>query len=187
MALILPSATKNFYEPSLVDFKAVLEAVNGNSAGQVSLITTLPADIETAWATVGAGNHTIDSPTNFGTDVVGSGPMGTISDVIVGTAESPEEVGYKLQIGAIPEIQVYIDGTGLTQATVIGLCLLVGRDNFSQGSDADLRYMLPVDNLVVTDGQLLSTGGFEIGISYSEILSVVVMGGTAVPTAFATP
>ena len=187
MALILPSAPKSFYDPSLLEFKSVLETVNGNSAGQVSLITALPADIETAWATVGAGNHTIDSPVNFGTDVVGSGPMGTISDILVGTSESPEEVGYKLQIGAIPEIQVYIDGTSTTQAVVIGLCLLVGRDNFSQGGNADLRYILPVNNLTVIDGQLLSTGGFEIGINYSEILSVVVAGGTAVPTAFTTP
>lgn len=180
MTLILPSAPKNFYDPSLLELKTVLETVNGNSAGQVSLIVTLPVDIETAWAEVGAGNHSIDNPVNFGSEVVGSGPMGTISDVLIGTEESPGENGHKIQIGAIPEIEVYIDGSGTTQATVIGLCLLVGRDNFSQGADADLRYIVPVDNLIVTDGQLLSTGGFEIAINYSEILSVEVAGGTEV-------
>ena len=57
MALTLPTAPKNFYEPTLQGLKDALEAVNGSSAGTITLLKTIPTTSDTAWAEAGAGNH----------------------------------------------------------------------------------------------------------------------------------
>lgn len=173
MALTLPTAPKNFYEPSLQGLKDALEAVNGSSSGTITLLKTIPTTADTAWAEAGAGNHEIETPANFGTEVIGSGPMGDISAILAGPEESVGESGYKLTIGVTPEILVYIDGTGVTTATGIAACLIVGRDTFAEGSDLDIRYMLPIDNLLVRDGQIVSFKEFEILINYSETDEII--------------
>jgi len=90
MALILPAAPKNFYDPSLNSLKSDLEAINGFTKGQISLITALPADIEAAWAEVGVGGDTANG-LNRGSVVIGNAAITTITGPVLGPEESPGE------------------------------------------------------------------------------------------------
>lgn len=165
--MILPAAPANFYSPSLLELKNKMESVNGSTKGQIVLITTLPADIEAAWAEVGVGGDTLDGA-NRGSFVVGNADIGTVTGPLDGPEEVAGEPGQKLTFGAISNIPVYIDGSGTTIKTVIGLALVEGIDAFGAGTGALVRYFLAAGNLVVTDGGLINTPAFDILINYSE-------------------
>ena len=171
MAIILPTAPKNFYTPSLQGLKDSLEATNGVSTGRATLLTGLPTNIDTAWAEVGCGNplqEDFTNSSNRGTLVIGTGLLGSISEVIAGASESAEETGYKLTFDAIPECDIYIDGSNITTASVVGLALIAGRDTFSSGGNDDVKFILPINNITVTDSQLASFKTFDISIGYAE-------------------
>jgi len=167
MALILPAAPKNFYNPSFLDFKTKLLAVNGLTQGKLTLLIDPPTTIETAWAEVGAAGDTV-SNTNRGTLVIGSADIVGISDPIVGPEEITGETGYKVQIAVVPSIPIYIDGTGSTTATVKGVAAIEGVDTFAAGTDGLVRYLFNVNDILVTDGGLISTPVIEVTINYSE-------------------
>jgi len=173
MTLILPAAPKNFYDPSLTTLKDVLEAVNGFTVGQVTLITALPENIEAAWAEVGVGGDTANG-LNRGSAVIGHGPIAGIIGPILGPEESIGENGYKLQFEEIPNVPIYIDGSGTTTAVVIGMALVVGTDAYAAGTDDYLKYILKVNNVTLTDDSLVTIPGVEIIINYSEAAAIVV-------------
>lgn len=155
MALVAPVAPKNFYEDGLTGLKTALEQVNGSSSGRVALISALPADIEAAWAEVGVGGDA-----SVGTVVLGYADLQAISAVIAGDAEGAGENGYKLTFDAIP-------GVGIdTTSTSIALALLVGRDTFAGGSDADVRYIVDMTDLAVTSGVDINLPTFDVEIQY---------------------
>jgi len=172
MALILPSAPANFYEPSLTVFKESVLRVNGSTKGQMALITAVPANIENAWAAVGVAGDTVQA-TNRGSFVIGNTDVVDITGPLIGPEESPGETGYKLTFDATPEMTIYIDGTGTTTATVIGAAILEGVDTYAGGTTDHLKYIFKTDPIVVTDGGLISLPEMELIINYSEEVPVV--------------
>ena len=159
----LPIAPKSFYDPSLDALKAALEVTNGSTSGQLALITAPPTDIEAAWAEVGAGGDG-----TLGSNVIGVADITTISVPVIGEAEGTTgEVGYKLQIDATPSM---ILNTGGGTVTALGIALLVGRDTLVDGSNADVKYIISIDPVQLTDGGVISIPAFEIGISYATVL-----------------
>jgi len=165
--MILPTAPANFYVPSLSEIKDVMEAQNGGTYGQVSLITAPPADIEAAWSEVGSGNHMTEG-NEVGTLVVGVAAIASISNVLAGPEETPGEIGYKIQFDAVPEIHIKIDGTGTTTAVIIGAALIVGRDTFESGTNDDVRYITKIQDLTVTDGGIITLPNWELIINYAQ-------------------
>ena len=172
MTLILPSAPANFYAPSLDTLKANMEAINGSTKGQVVLITAPPVDIENAWSEVGAAGDTAGAA-NRGTEVIGNADVGIITGPILGPEEAIGENGYKLQLGEVDKIEIYIDGSGSATATIIGVALVAGIDIYVNGTPDHLKYLLKVNDLIVTDGGLVSLPEVEIIINYSELESTV--------------
>jgi len=166
--MILPTAPKSFYDPSLNEIRNKLLAQNGSTIGQIALITAPPVAIETAWAEVGSGNNS-DPSNDVGTLVIGVANITTISEPVEGPEEVVGEYGYKLQFGAIPEVQIKIDDTGTTTAVIVGAALIVGRDTFDLGSDADVRYIAKIKDLTVTDGSIISLPDWELIINYAKV------------------
>ena len=173
MAIILPAAPKNFYDPSLITLKDDLDRVNGFTKGQIALITALPADIEAAWAELGVGGDTLNG-LNRGTAVIGHAPISVITGPVTGPEEAPGETGYKLQFDEVVDVPVYIDGSGLSTAVVIGMALVVGVDAYAAGTDNHLKYIMKVNNVTLTDDSLVTIPGVEIIINYSEAAAVVI-------------
>ena len=168
MAIILPAAPKNFYDPSLNELKDKLLAVNGSSKGRITLLTAPPIAIDSAWAEVGAAWDT-NQGSNRGSLVVGSADIGAINGPVLGPIEAGGEAGYKLQFGKIEDILVYINGSGTATTTVVGIALIEGVDSFALGTNPKVRYIIKVDNLVVTDGKKVTLPEFEIIINFGEI------------------
>ena len=168
MAIELPAAPKNFYDPSLNELKTKLNATNGSSKGRITLLTAAPASIESAWSEVGAAWNTKDGG-NRGSLVVGHSDVSTIVGPITGPVESGGELGYKLQFSEIKDIPVYINGSGNATAIVVGIALIEGVDTFSLGLNSNVRYIIKVDPIVVTDNKKITLPEFEIIINYSEI------------------
>lgn len=167
MALTLPSAPMNFYTPSLNELKNVLAAVNGSTKGQYVLLSAAPADIEAAWAEVGAGGNSSNG-NNQGTLVIGNKDIEGITGPVQGPEESVGEYGYKLQFDAVDQVPIYIDGSGTTTENVNAIALVEGVDIYANGGNALVRYLLKVDNLLVTDGALINVPALEVIINYSE-------------------
>lgn len=173
MSLILPSAPANFYAPSLNELKDKLEAVNGSTKGQLTLITGIPTNIENCWSEVGAGGDTLDG-SNRGSLVVANVDIPVITGPILGPEESLGENGYKLVFDAIDALPVYIDGTGSSSVTIIGGALVEGADLYAAGTAGMVRYLLKTSEITVTDGGLITLPSFEIVINYSEPLQLEV-------------
>lgn len=173
MAIILPTAPKNFYDPSLTTLKNVLDALNGNTKGQLVLINDVPNDIENCWGEVGVAGNTIEN-TNKGSMVIGHADLLTITGPVAGDTEASDEPRYKLQFNEIPEITVYLDGSGVSTSIIKGIALVAGVDTFSFGVNDNVKYLLKVNDVSVTDGSILRIPGFEIIIGYSEEVSAGV-------------
>jgi len=145
VSIILPTAPANFYTPSLTELKAVLGATNGQTAGQLTLLTAAPDDANNSWAEVGAGNPDLGNAR--GTLVAGQAPIGFITDPAPAYLEGTTEYGYKLQFAKV-NVEVDID---VSSAILVGFALLVGRDTFAEGSNADVRYLARLDNAIIID------------------------------------
>lgn len=168
MALTLPSAPPNFYTPSLSTLKAAMEAVNGSTKGQIVLLTDVPANIADAWAEVGVAGDTVDD-TNRGSLVMGHADVSAITGPVLGPEESPGENGYKLQFAENQNVPVYIDGTGSSFDTVVGLALVEGVDLFANGTAGHLRYIFKINPLILTDGIVTDLPAVELIINYGEV------------------
>jgi len=169
MALILPSAPANFYDPSLTTLKNAIDAVNGTTKGQIALITAVPADIEAAWLELGVAGNTTGS-VNRGSLVVGHKPCSGIVGPVLGPEEAPGENGYKLQFDANELTPIYVDGSGTSTVVVIGAALIEGVDTYAAGTDNHVKYIFKVNPLTVTDGSYISLPAVELIINYSEVL-----------------
>ena len=165
MSIQLPAAPANFYTPSLQTLKDALEARNGMLSGQIVILKGIPDNIEIAWNDVGVGNNTVRN-TNRGNLVIGHAPITSISAILKGDIESGGEPGYKLQFEATPKVPIYIDGSGISSASMLGLALVIGHDLFASGSDDSLKYLLKSENIFVKDGGLINLPQFEINIEY---------------------
>lgn len=168
MALTLPSAPANFYEPSLTALKAAMEAINGSTKGQIVLLSDVPADIEDAWAEVGVAGDTVNA-SNRGTLVIGHKNVGVITGPVLGPEEDVGENGYKLEFAAVPEVPVYFDGSGTSTIIVKGIALVEGIDLFANGTIDHLKYILKTNDLVLTDGTLTNVPAAEVIINYAEV------------------
>lgn len=188
MSIILPTAPANFYTPSLTTLKDKMEETNGSTAGQITLLTAAPNDANTAWAEVGAGNKNID--TTKGTLVAGQAPISLIVGPVPAISETAEEYGYKLEFAKVPNIEVELLPGAST--ILVGFALIVGRDNFSQGTNDDVRYLAKLeDALIITpdtnrtrfnrfagirsipvnDGDILELPQWNLIINYAEPLT----------------
>lgn len=168
MALTLPSAPLNFYTPSLLALKTAMETINGSTKGQIVLLTDVPANIEDAWAEIGVAGDTVDN-TNRGTLVMGHADIGLITGPVLGPEESIGENGYKLQFEAVEDVPVYIDGSGTSFDSVIGLALVEGVDLFANGTAGHVRYIFKINPLILTDGILTDLPATELIINYGEV------------------
>lgn len=162
----LPTAPKNFYTPSLTTLKTVLEQSNGLTTGQMTLITGHPPDIEDAWSYVGSGNAS-DVNNVTGSLVVGVAPLAGLSDPLVGSEEVINEYGYKVTVNAVEGIKIFIDGSGISTALIVGVALIAGRNLFSDGTNDDVRYLNGIKPLTVTDGGVMDVDEFNILIDYA--------------------
>jgi len=172
MAITLPAAPENFYSPSLNELKNVLLAKNGSSIGRIALLTSAPSSMgSTLWQEVGVAWNSNENNTgaNRGTFVIGHTDIGAITGPVVGPTEGGGETGYKIQFGEIKDIPVFINGSGISTATVVGIALVEGVDNFAMGAYTNVRYIIKVADLVVTDGKKITLPAFEITMNYSEI------------------
>jgi len=168
MAIQLPAAPSNFYSPSLNELKNVLLAKNGSSNGRITLLTSAPQTIDNAWTEVGAAFNSANGA-NRGSLVVGYADIGSINGPVISHVESGGEAGYKLQFGEVKDIPVYINGSNTSTAVVKGIALLEGVDTYLVGTNANVRYIISVDDIVVTDGKKITLPEFEIIINYSEV------------------
>ena len=91
-----------------------------------------------------------------------------IQGPIAGPEEPGGELGYKLHFSPVVDIPVYLDGTGVSTATIVGIALLIGVDNFAAGTDQHVAYIFKVNDLVVNDGALVKLPDTEITIYFSE-------------------
>lgn len=167
MALELPSAPANFYSPSLSTLKAAMEAVNGSTSGKVVLLSTIPTDIEDAWAEVGVAGDTVNN-SNRGSLVIGHKDVGVITGPVLGPEGSPGENGYKLQFAAVDQVPIYIDGSGIATSPVVGFALVIGVDNYANGTVDHLKYIFKLNNIVLTDGGLINLPAVELIINFAE-------------------
>ena len=148
MSIILPTAPANFYMPTLNTLKDDVSAVNGQTTGQVTILTAAPDDINSAWSEVGAGNPNLDS--SIGSLVVGQAPIGIIVGPTPAYLEGTSEYGYKLEFSKISDIAIKLPG-GAESALVVGFGVIIGKDYFVDGVDSDLRYIGKIESLIVTD------------------------------------
>lgn len=156
MAQVAPVAPLSFYADGLQGLKDALEAVNGTTAGQLTLISALPADIDAgSWALVGAGADAV-----VGTNVLGYMPLQAISAILAGDEEAPGESGYKLTFDAVPGVPTTTTGTS------IAIALIVGRDTFAGGTDVDVRYIVDMTDAVVVLGSSYDLPTFDVEIQY---------------------
>jgi len=172
MAITLPAAPENFYSPSLNELKTKLLTKNGSSIGRVALLTSAPSSMGgTLWSELGAAwdSNQNGYGENRGSYVVGHADIGSIAGPVLGPVESGGEAGYKLQFGEVKDIPVFINGSGTATATVVGIALLEGVDTYAIGSYANVRYIIKVADLVVTDSKKITLPAFEVIINYSEI------------------
>jgi len=160
MALTAPVGAKTFYENGLLGLKAALEAVNGATAGKITILNVLPADIDAgSWAVCGAAGDSVGG-TNVGSAVLGHAPIQAISGILAGTEEGAGENGWKLTFDPIDNVNV--DTTG----TAIAICLIVGRDTFAGGSDVDVRYIVDLTDIAMTSGTSVNIPTWDIEIEY---------------------
>jgi len=148
MSIILPTAPTNFYLPSLNTLKDDLDSVNGQTVGQVTLLTAAPNNADIAWSEVGAGNADLD--TNRGSLVVAQKPIVFIAGPSPAYLETTEEFGYKLEFAKIPEIEIKLPA-GVDSALLVGLALIIGNDTFAGGVNDDVRYLGKIEDIVVTN------------------------------------
>jgi len=186
MSIVLPTAPSNFYMPTLNTLKDDLDTVNGSTKGQITLLTAAPDDANTAWSQVGAGNKDLGN-TAKGSLVVGQAPIVLIAGPSPQYQEGTSEFGYKLEFAKIPNIEVEILGTG--SVLVVGFALIIGRDNFSQGINDDVRYIAKLEDAIITnpvnnrvrerhaagiqsisveDGELVELPEWDLIINYAE-------------------
>lgn len=168
MAITLPTAPANFYLPSLQELKDVMESVNGSTGGQIALLTDIPADIETAWAECGVAGDTVDA-TNRGTLVMAHADVSAITGPMLGPEESLGENGYKLQFAENPNVPIYIDGSGTSFDTVVGLALVEGVDLYANGLNTMIRYIFKINPLILTDGIFTDMPAVELIINFAEV------------------
>lgn len=158
MAQVAPVGAKTFYVNGLQGLKDALEAVNGVTSGLLTAITAMPADIDSgSWAEVGAGG--VDG--NVGSNVIAYAPLAAISNVIAGDAEGPGETGWKLTFTGVDNIPI------LTTDIAIAFALIVGRDTFAGGSDADVRYIVDMTDTTLTALTNVDLPTFDVEIKYA--------------------
>ena len=167
MAITLPTAPANFYTPSLSQLKTVLETVNGSTKGQAVLLNGLPTNINDCWSEVGVAGDTSGN-TNRGSLVMGHHDIGIITGPVLGPEESVGENGYKLQFAEILNMPIYIDGSGTSFDTAIGLAFVEGVDLFANGTANHLRYIFNITPLILTDGNFTDIPALELIINYAE-------------------
>jgi len=148
MSIILPTAPANFYTPSLNTLKNDLEEINGSTKGQITLLTAAPDDVNTAWSEVGAGNKDLGNVIK-GSLVAGQAPITLIVGPSPQYQEGTSEFGYKLEFAKIPDVLVEIGSTD--SILIVGFALIIGRDNFSQGTNDDVRYIAKLEDAIITD------------------------------------
>ena len=157
MALTAPVGAKTFYEDGLLGLKAALEQVNGASSGRLTVINALPASIDSgSWAVVGVGGDGIT-----GTAVLGYADLQAISTVLAGEEEDIGENGWKLTFDPVDDVPISTTGTA------IAIALVVGRDTFAGGSDLDVRYVVNLTNLAVTDGTSINVPTWNVEIQFA--------------------
>ena len=157
MALTAPVGAKTFYEDGLLGLKAALEQVNGASSGRLTVINALPASIDSgSWAVVGAGGDG-----SVGTAVLGYADLQAISTVLAGEEEGVGENGWKLTFDPVDNVSID------TTSTAIAIALVVGRDTFAGGSDLDVRYVVNLTNLAVTDGTSINVPTWNVEIQFA--------------------
>jgi len=156
MALVAPSAPKNFYVPSLEGLKNALEAQAGSTKGQLTLLSAMPTNIDDCWAEVGAGGVS-GGP---GTLVLGYKELTTISEVVAGTEEGAGEPGYKLDFGGVDQVEA------LASETAVAMALIVGVDTFSNGTAEDVRYIVDISDLMLNSGTLYNIPAWSVEIAY---------------------
>ena len=149
MSIILPAAPMNFYTPSLDTLKNDVSAINGQTAGQVTILTEVPDDINSAWAEVGSGNSALDS--SVGTFVIGKAPVGVIVGPSPAYLEGTSEYGYKLEFSKISDIVIKLP-LGVDSILIVGFAVIVGRDYFVDGTNDDVRYINKTEGIIVTNG-----------------------------------
>jgi len=148
MSIILPAAPANFYTPTLNTLKDDVSAVNGQTTGQVTILTAAPDDINSAWSEAGAGNPDLDE--DRGSLVVGQAPIGIIVGPSASYLEGTSEYGYKLEFSKVINITIKL-ASGVGSALLVGFGVIVGRDFFNDGSNNDLRYIGKIEDLIITD------------------------------------
>ena len=171
MALLLPSAPKNFYAPSLDKLKEELELSDLGNVGQIVIITAPPVNIETAWEELKVAGNTSGS-SNRGSLVVGHKNAGVITALQpMGTPEAGyDDVGYYLHLAEVNDIPIYIDGSGSTTALAIGIALIKGEDLVAEGTNDHVKYIFAITPVTVTDGGLTHMPEVTINLNYSEVL-----------------
>jgi hypothetical protein len=160
---IAPIAPISFYDPAFTTLKTALETVD-TIAGQIVLLSAVPADVNAAWAEVGVAADSTQAGVNVGTTVLGFAPIGTITgpvddDTIEGGTTG--EVGRRLQFASIAEVPILENANG----TVVCAALVNGKGTFAAGTDADVLYVLDVQNISV-DG---SPTNVTVSLPSSEI------------------
>ena len=175
MSVILPAAPTNFYLPSLNELKDKLEETNGQTKGQITLLSAVPDTVNSAWSQVGAGNKLIDS--SHGTLVIGQAEISFIAGPSPAYAETAQEYGYKLEFAKITEIEIDLPA-GVDSTLLVGFGVIVGRDDFSQGSNDDVKYLGKIEDIVITDvnqvrrGLKSFPGIYDIGVSDGDIIEL---------------
>jgi len=161
MANTAPVAPTSFYDPAFTTLKIDLETTD-TIAGQIVLLSAVPADVNACWAAVGVADDSTQAGSNVGTTVLGFAAIGTITGPVDDdNAEDGTEVGRRLQFAAVSDVPILENA----DTTAVCAALVMGSATFAAGTNADVKYILDIQDIVV-DG---TPTGVTVNLPSSEI------------------